>query len=127
VRFKNIHRDQLLPMKGRFMSKVSVTDDGCWLWTGALKNNGYGYFRISASLGMIAAHKAAYLILVGPIDRSYVCHSCDNRACCNPGHLWLGTPKQNQQDMARKGRVYSYAKQAPHKVKRDSAGRFVSH
>jgi hypothetical protein len=112
MRFKNISRDDLLPTALRFWSKVSIKDpEKCWEWTAALKDNGYGYFRISKELGMISAHKAAYIITNGTVPEGmYVCHRCDNRKCANPNHLWLGSAVENQRDMASKGRNVSPAK-----------------
>jgi hypothetical protein len=75
----------------------------CWLWTGDLYPNGYGY-----SLGgpkTRYAHRAAWLITKGPIpSRLYVLHKCDNPPCVRPSHLWLGTALDNAQDRDRKGR-----------------------
>jgi len=123
MRFKAIGRADLEAASDRFHAKVGRTSE-CWEWKAAIKDNGYGYFRISKSLGMISAHKAAWILANGAIPEGfYVCHQCDNRRCCNPSHLWLGTAKQNQQDMARKGRVYSHYKGVKDVV-RDAAGRF---
>lgn len=77
--------------------------DACWLWTAFVTPKGYGCTR---SGGRNApAHRVAYELAHGPIpDGLYVCHRCDVRACCNPAHLFLGTAKDNTQDMLRKGR-----------------------
>lgn len=123
IHFKDLNQEDLLLAAERFHAKVEKSS-GCWTWKAAIKDNGYGYFRISKSLGMVSAHKAAWILSNGAIPTGmYVCHRCDNRACCNPAHLWLGTAKDNQRDMAKKGRVYSYCKGKPD-IARDADGRF---
>ena len=74
--------------------------EGCWEWTGTLNSTGYG------SYGKRLAHRVAYEVYVGPIpDGMHVCHSCDNRRCANPAHLWLGSASENMRDCKAKGRM----------------------
>jgi hypothetical protein len=50
-------------------------------------------------------HRIMYTIVNGPVSSDLdVCHSCDNRLCCNPAHLWVGTRKQNMEDCLAKAR-----------------------
>lgn len=75
----------------------------CWPWTGVLNRWGYGQFWMDGK--NYNASRAVYLLLVGSIPAGLVvCHRCDNPACCNPGHLWLGTQGDNVRDCASKGR-----------------------
>lgn len=90
-------------MKKRFWLKVKKLPNGCWEWQGSLSNKGYGQFKVLKKL--VLAHRFAYESAHGPIPKGkVVCHKCDNRKCCNPEHLFLGTYKDNTQDMIAKGR-----------------------
>lgn len=105
----------------RFWQKVDKAGpDECWLWRGGQKNPGrkrspssiakgrYGIFSIDTqNKRMITAHRAAWIIANGrePRPSEDVCHTCDNRLCVNPAHLWVGTRKQNMADCKAKGRV----------------------
>lgn len=81
----------------------------CWPWTYTTDLAGYGILTFANKLQR--AHRLAYLFAKGPIGQfaSYrsmsVCHTCDNPACCNPAHLFVGTDRDNVHDMVAKGRI----------------------
>jgi hypothetical protein len=99
------------PLLKRFMDKVSPEPmSGCWLWTGAVDQNGYG--RIwsggitdAGNKRALIAPRVSYQEHVGPIPEGLVVrHICDNPACVAPYHLEIGTMKQNVRDMIDRGR-----------------------
>jgi hypothetical protein len=76
---------------------------GCWVWQGATRKRGYGEIKRTGK--MYSTHRVVYETLHGPIPDGYmVCHKCDNPACNNPDHLFLGNAFLNMQDMAAKKR-----------------------
>lgn len=87
----------------RFWSKVEITD-GCWLWHGNWRHKGYGAFWHSGRTHF--AHRVSYWLAYNNLPSElFVCHHCDNPACVNPAHLFLGTNLDNVRDMQRKGRL----------------------
>ena len=86
----------------RFLEKLDRSGD-CWVWKGTVNEQGYG--RLNVNYKMVFTHKIAYELQYGEIPEGLlVCHTCDNPPCCNPDHLFLGTPQENVDDMMRKGR-----------------------
>ncbi len=84
------------------IGSVTFEASGCWNWTGKPSTIGYGQFSWA---GYVApAHRHSYLEFNGPIaDNLVVRHKCDNKLCCNPDHLELGTQRDNIRDYLERG------------------------
>lgn len=89
----------------RFWEKVEKlgTEAGCWIWTSALNESGYGMFGKGGRA--IRAHRIMWEIHNGAIPNGlFVLHTCDVPCCVAIGHLFLGTNQDNVDDMMKKGR-----------------------
>jgi hypothetical protein len=87
--------------KDRLLSQTVRQPDGCWTFQGARNNRGYGMLSVNGIVK--GAHVVSFEIHRGPVNGKYVLHSCDERSCVNPDHLWLGTQSENVEDAIRKG------------------------
>ena len=101
-----------------FNSHVKEDDSGCYLWTAAKNNIGYGLFRYHD--GMATAHRTQMKMQGHNIDGKVVYHTCENYHCVNPSHLRIGTRKDKAEMAATRGKIGAtftnpkYFKKCPH-------------
>lgn len=100
-RARSSYAHRYLDFWDRFDLKVAKKDSGCFEWTSALSNNGYGVFWVGGGKSKFA-HRLAYERAFGSCD-GVVMHLCNNKRCVNPEHLLLGTHKENVQMAAKDG------------------------
>jgi hypothetical protein len=113
VRKRDTSPDLTLPLDGslvtRFWRKVTKSD-GCWEWTDYTRS---GYGSLSFKDRERRTHRLSWLLHFGAIrDGLFVLHSCDNRRCVRPDHLFLGAQLNNVRDMWKKGRASEPPKHA---------------
>ena len=88
----------------QFWNTVTVSPT-CWLWNGCMRSDGRGVTSYGKTRHTILAHRLAWELTYGPIPEDMsVCHHCDNPRCVRPEHLFLGTQRDNLNDMRDKGR-----------------------
>lgn len=75
----------------------------CWIWIGSKNAKGYG--RLTYQQQGWYAHRFSFVASGRQLKKGmHICHSCDNPSCCNPEHLFQGSPKENEQDKIKKKR-----------------------
>jgi len=91
-------------MQQSIIKRMQVSQNGCWEYSLALRKNGYA--RITFERKSWYAHRLSYVAFGGTfIDGCDICHSCDNRKCVNPTHLFQGTRKNNMIEAKLKNRM----------------------
>lgn len=110
------------PAMERFLEKVdrSGGPDACWVWTAARNRYGYGVFQLDGRRGMTAHRWMLARTLGRPLRwddevQEMALHTCDNPPCVNPAHLYVGTAKDNFDDVRQRGRPH------PAVLRRDAA------
>ena len=101
------HKPPRLKMPERFWQHVKK-QSGCWIWVSSTDKKGYGLFQLPLGSGryrLMHAHRVAWALANGPIPLGkHICHACDHPSCVRPDHLFMGTHRDNMQDMMAKER-----------------------
>jgi len=93
----------------KIFDHVRKDENDCWLWLNGYNSAGYGVVWDGKKQQL--AHRISYVQCIGSLNKNlYVLHRCDNRRCINPAHLFVGSHKQNMEDMQNKSRHFNSTK-----------------
>lgn len=102
VKVKALQRRKTI--KERFIKRIQIIENNCWIWTGPKDKDGYGLCGVSYPDQR--AHRTSFKIFKGEIlSGMFICHTCDNSSCCNPDHLYMGTHSDNTRDAIERNRM----------------------
>jgi hypothetical protein len=87
----------------KLLLRTVISENGCMEFKGYIQNSGYGRATVQRKTDYV--HRHIYRLSKGVIpEKMDVCHSCDNKKCINPDHLFVGSRKENMQDAVKKNR-----------------------
>lgn len=104
--YRLLMKRKIIPAGQRFESKISKSESGCWIWKGSYLKTGYGVFHIvnGSEKKHVRANRYSWMHFRREDPKeALVLHKCDNKACVNPEHLYLGDKRQNTKDAIERG------------------------
>lgn len=110
-------------LPSRLLGNIEVGDPAkCWPWRGKRTPDGYGVVKVEGREDY--AHRMVCELASGPLGDRQALHRCDNPPCCNPAHIYPGTPADNIKDMDARGRRGRSYKLSVETVQQIAASKF---
>jgi hypothetical protein len=108
------HPESIINRFWKYVDKKS--DNECWEWKGSLMKRG-NYGQLRYKFKTLKSHRISFEIHYGKIEvGKHICHKCGNSKCCNPNHLYEGTPKENWHDAIKHNTAHKLPRIDPEKV-----------